>query len=572
MSIKLVLSHYLAGLRERNELDALLPELLTAMGHSVLSVAQVGVNQAGVDVVSTYPGADGKKVVYLFVIKFGDVGREGFFGGKQAIEPSIREASGTYVRSRLQEEFRDCEKKIILLSNGLLKQEAQESFAALTEEVAGRPLQQLEFWGTYQLTPLIEEHIFNESLLLAKGTGDLRAALATLEQTEVAVRHFMKFVDACMAVPEEEGKLSGASRMKYHLRRCAATAMGWAVLLVWCRTEGNLKPGVVCGEYLLLRVWADSVRAGLENNRQVQERLSHLLNLQAESLLRYFSKLSPHLLNRQVMLGYRRETVFYLDLAFEELGRLGLTLLMLQQLGEPGMYRPQLRQLLARFLREHSGCLLPNLDGQSIDISLALLALIAEGDLVSSKTVLFNAVSYFEAALHSGNWLPVDTDMIEDAVSLQEGKVDPQAYFRTSTLFPMLGTFAVLMGEQGLLDQLNQMAVSKLKDVTLERWYPSVELETLTGSGKHFTNIGISRAVAKLHSCPADEHAASAKAPEGAADTEDFKWTNSPFEVLSAVSARFYRHPVPIGYLIKKASPALAAAPAESQPTAEAEG
>lgn len=565
MSIKLVLSHYLAGLRERNELDALLPELLTAMGHSVLSVAQVGVNQAGVDVVSTYPDAEGKKVVYLFVIKFGDVGREAFFGGQQAIQPSIREASGTYIRSRLQEEFRHCEKKIILLSNGLLKQEAQESFAALTEEVAERPLQKLEFWGTYQLTPFIEEHIFNEALLLAKGTGDLRAALATLEQTDVSVRHFTKFVDACMAVREEEGKLSGVSRTKYHLRRCAAAAMGWAVLLVWCRTEGNLKPGVVCGEYLLLRLWADSVRAGLEKNRQVNERLSYLLHLQAESQLRYFSKLSPYLLNRQVMLGYRRETVFYLDLAFEELGRMGLTLLMLQHLGEPGKYRSQVRELLARFLSEHSGCSLPNLDGQSIDMSLALLALIAEGDSVSSKAVLLNTVNYFNAAVRRENWLPVDTDMIEDAVSLQEGKVDPQAYFHTSTLFPLLGTFAALMGEQDCLEQLNEIAVSKLKDVTLERWYPSVELETLTGSGKHFGSIGISRAVAKLRSSPADEQAASAKLPDGAADTEDFKWTNSPFEVLSAVSARFYRHPVPIGYLIKKASLALAAAPAESQ-------
>ena len=35
MSIQLVLSHYLAGLRERNELDVLLPELLKAMGHNV---------------------------------------------------------------------------------------------------------------------------------------------------------------------------------------------------------------------------------------------------------------------------------------------------------------------------------------------------------------------------------------------------------------------------------------------------------------------------------------------------------------------------------------------------------
>lgn len=59
MSIQLVLSHYLAGLRERNELDVLLPELLKAMGHNVLSRPQIGPAQAGVDVLSTKAGADG---------------------------------------------------------------------------------------------------------------------------------------------------------------------------------------------------------------------------------------------------------------------------------------------------------------------------------------------------------------------------------------------------------------------------------------------------------------------------------------------------------------------------------
>ena len=59
MSIRLVLTHYLATLRERNELDALLPELLVAMGHNVLSRAQVGVPQGGVDVLSSLSASDG---------------------------------------------------------------------------------------------------------------------------------------------------------------------------------------------------------------------------------------------------------------------------------------------------------------------------------------------------------------------------------------------------------------------------------------------------------------------------------------------------------------------------------
>jgi hypothetical protein len=106
MSIQLVLSHYLAGLRERNELDALLPELLKEMGHSVLSRPQIGVAQAGVDIVSTMAGEDGEEEVFLYVIKFGDVGRGHFYGGVQAIDPSVREACNTFIRNRLPEPLR----------------------------------------------------------------------------------------------------------------------------------------------------------------------------------------------------------------------------------------------------------------------------------------------------------------------------------------------------------------------------------------------------------------------------------------------------------------------------------
>lgn len=559
MSIKLVLSHYLSGLRERNELDALLPELLLAMGHSVLSRPQVGVNQAGVDVVSTCLDASGRTVVYLFVIKFGDIGRDGFFGGKQAVDPSIREASNTFIRNRLPEGLQECEKQIVLVSNGVLKQEAGDSFAALSKEIAERRLQKLDFWGSDQLTPLIEEHIFDESLLLAPGKADLRAALATLEETEASVQRFIRFVDSCMTPPASESSASAVGRRKSFLRRCAAAAMGWAVLLVWCRTEGNLKPGVVGGEYLLMRLWADAVRAELQQDAEIQDRLMHLASLQTDALLQYYLKLAPHLAHRREVLGYRYENVFYLDIIFEELGRMGLTLLFLQHMAGVEQQREELRLLLVTFVNEHTGCRFPVLDGQSIDLSLGMLALIGEGDKISAQALLRNIVEKFSVAVRSNHWLPIDTDSLEDALALQNGDVESREYFQTSTLYPMLGTFAGLLDDKESLDQLNDVVAPQLGQVTLERWSGSAELETFTGSGQALTSVGISKAISRLQTSPKDEMLASLKAPSGAATYDDFKWANTPFELLAAVSARFYRHPVPIWYIARHAAHALEA-------------
>ena len=114
MSVQLVLTHYLAGLRERDELDALLPELLKAMGHSVQSRPQIGVSQAGVDVLSVKHDEDTEPEVFLFVIKFGDIGRNDFYGGVQAVDPSIREAANDFVRNRLPEPLRPLRKRIVL--------------------------------------------------------------------------------------------------------------------------------------------------------------------------------------------------------------------------------------------------------------------------------------------------------------------------------------------------------------------------------------------------------------------------------------------------------------------------
>jgi hypothetical protein len=116
VSMRLVLSHYLESLRERDELDALLPELLVAMGHSVHSRPQIGVAQGGVDVLSSFPVRGADKEAFLFIIKFGNVGREDLYSGKQAIQPSVREACTDYVRTRLPQSLRNVRKRLVLLT------------------------------------------------------------------------------------------------------------------------------------------------------------------------------------------------------------------------------------------------------------------------------------------------------------------------------------------------------------------------------------------------------------------------------------------------------------------------
>ncbi|MEI8704845.1 hypothetical protein [Pseudoalteromonas sp. B62] len=62
--MKLIIREYLANLKERKELDALLPDLLSQMGLDVFSKPDVGGRQYGVDV-AAFGSIDGKEKRFI---------------------------------------------------------------------------------------------------------------------------------------------------------------------------------------------------------------------------------------------------------------------------------------------------------------------------------------------------------------------------------------------------------------------------------------------------------------------------------------------------------------------------
>jgi len=555
VNIQLVLSHYLAGLRERDELDALLPELLMAMGHSVLSRPQLGVAQAGVDVVSTMENDKGVLEVFLFVIKFGDIGREDFYGGKQSIDSSVREAANDFVRNRLTEPLRDLRKRIVLLTNGVVKQEVQAGFSALSHDVAERPQCSLELWGSYQLSPLIERHLFDDALLLGAGKSDLRAALAGLEDSETSIRRFIRFLNSCFPPAEEELTEKISAQKRKFLKRCASAAMGWSVLLVWGQNEDNLKPGVVAGEYLILRLWAEAVRLKLTDDTSFKERFQNLVLLHVKALHQYYVKIAPQLLNQRALLKHRPNRLLYAQLVFEEMGRLATFLLLIQRIEGMENLREETLQLMRVLLNTHTGCHLPVYDGQSIDLTLLLVAFMGEKDWVGASQIVRNCTERLLRAVKTNQYLPVDTDLLEDAVLLfSSEEADGREFFKTSTLVPALAAVAAFLGDDVTLSRLREDVGPHMKEVTLERWFPTAELETLTGSNRVVQDVGVSCVLTAIRATAQEESEASVKPFPQAAGMSDFKWHSSQMTVLAALSARLHRHPVPTWFIAEYAA------------------
>ena len=548
MSIRVVLTHYLATLRERNELDALLPELLVAMGHNVLSRAQVGVPQGGVDVLSSQVAADGQEEAFLFIIKFGDIGREDLYSGAQAIQPSVREASSEYVQNRLPANLRGGRKRLVVLSNGEWKQAAQGGFKVLSDEVATQSGCTLEFWGIDQLATLIEAHLLDESLLLKAGRDHLRAAIATLGDSQSAERSFRQFVDDAFDSTAVRNGGNSATRHRVFLKRCAAAEMGWAILDIWGQSESNLRPSVDGGEYLLLKMWAEAVVAGIDSNAEFMVRFEAFKGRLWLAMDRYCGKVWPQLQDPYAVMSYTEHEVLYNRLVLEEAGRLGLLLLFPPRTAESYASRAAARERLVRLFSAHPGARLPALDGQAMDLSIALAGLMSAGDFATVGALVEDVAQRLVLAARDGRLLPVSTDLVEDVIALRAGDVEPDVVCRTSTLVPMLAAVAAFVGNENALQCLRETLGPFIPETTLERWFPKAEIDQVAARISDGLP-GVSRGLRALETSCAAEAVAAVALPPAAAAPGDVTCVRRNQAVVLALSARVFRHPVPTWFL-----------------------
>jgi hypothetical protein len=569
LSIRLVLTHYLATLRERNELDALLPELLVAMGHTVLSRAQVGVPQGGVDVLSSLAAPNELEEVYLFIIKFGDIGRGDLYAGAQAVQPSVREASTEYVQNRLPANLRGGRKRLVVLSNGEWKQAAQSGFKVLSDEVATQPGCSLEFWGIDQLVTLIEAHLLDESLLLKAGRDHLRAAIATLDDSQAAERSFRRFVDNAFDANAVRNAGNSTASRRAFLRRCAAAEMGWAVFDMWGQSESNLKPSVDGGEYLLLKMWSEAVAIGLDSNAEFLTRFEGFKERLWLAMGRYSGKVWPQLQDPYAVMSYVGHEVLYNRLVLEEAGRLGLLLLIPPRTPESQVCRAGVRERLIALFNAHPGARLPALDGQAIDLSLALAGLMSEGDFASVHALVTDMAQRLVLAARDGNLLPVATDLVEDAIALRAGDVEPGEVCRTSTLVPMLAAVAAFVDNEVALQNLRGTLRPLMPEATLERWFPKAEIDQIAARRPHGFP-GVSRGLRTLEATCAAEAAAAVALPPGAAAPDDVTCVTRNQAVVLAVSARVFRHPLPTWFLeqFRRSPERPVGGPAPAEPAA----
>jgi len=550
--MKLIIKEYLSLLKESKELDSLIPELLLAMGHEVISKPQIGVRQYGVDVASIGQDSDGIEKVFLFTIKEGDFGRADWDNGLQAVRPSLNEIIDSYIPKKLSSDNQKLIKKIVLATGGDKKQEIDDNWNGYIEKYSKENEIEFDFWGGDKLAIWIEKYIFNEYIIPSEQRSLFRKTLALIGDIDYDLSDYYKFLDEILFNNELE-KLND----KKILKSLRLIFLSLNIIDFWAENEDNLKKSLYASERTLLNVYHFLNKNSLQNKKHLKEIFNKLYKKHLDIQNKYFRKLYPAIKVKQGLSLYGHDFLQESIVLFEQLGIISLqgnfhyaTLINESDSSLDYINYKNIKDAIKLMIENNKGLLNPVHEEHIIDISLALHVLELWDETQFINKWIYDLLSHIDFAYQQGSYFPIDTNDFEDLVELNIGEAKEKSeYITTSILLPTLAFWCVKLGLLENYKYIVHLSKEMYKESTLQVWFPDKDTNKFIYTEKASVESGYVFAPIEIK----ENISEFAKMIESLVNKNYLiDLDNDTFPILYLVSSRHFRMPVFPHFFIKE--------------------
>jgi hypothetical protein len=499
MRLVLVIAEYLRTLKERNELDRLLPDLLVEMGYVPVARPQTGNRQFGVDIAARGINPDtGQAELLLLVIKQKDIGRTEWDGGDQAIRPSLNEIFDVYLKSHVETEDIGKSVRIAVVTNGELKQTVLAGWSGYVNDQKDRAL--IEFWGLDKLSTLIENHLLDEHIFHDDDRRDLRRALALAGDVEYDQSDLHRLMLRTLGLTPE-GLLEGSSKSKKDLLKALRVVNFSAhAFASWALGDGDGRQGLRAMEQAMLWSW-HRVRTfeGWDLDKDMIQALGSVWQGYLTVGGHYFEKLQAHCYVEDGLLGYASDSAELSLVAFEQIGMLasiGLShVLSVAGDDEDRVARHKnadtVADALASLISSNGICNSPCFDRHSQDIVLGMLLLVLTGRTDIAKRWIQTLIHNIDYAFKAKRYVPIDSDSIDDLADIGGWHSGHTAdkLMRTSWMMAVLAGWCAVLGLDESYCALRQGLVKDYPETCAQLWHPDKQIhEHLYFHAAHFSS------------------------------------------------------------------------------------
>lgn len=498
--MKLVVTHYLRSLRERDELDAILPDLLSESGVEVITRPRRGTRQAGVDIaaVGPDPDRDNRRSMFLFTIKSGDLTREHWDTGQQAVRPSLNEVLDDYIPNRIPPQLAELPVVVCVCMGGEMREDvrAQWSGFCKANETANVGFAE---WNGESLADLILTGILRAELVESEHRGLFQKALAMLDQPDVAYRHFHSLLDAILTEAKTD---KGRTRQLRKAYLCL-----W-ILFVWARDADNLEAAYRASELVLLRSWPHCDPTRLRTKSARIERLAHFdqvlkLHLIIAHLL-LVEKIGPFTDKRYAlsMAVHSRNAADINISLFEVLGRLSLHGLWLDTMSQAqdeafgqamGEGADRVLDLTIGMLNANPALTVPVRDDFAIELALFMRLADVRGRLHNVSNYIRAMSDHLCNGISLRQYYPTPSTSYRDVIVHPKDRSTKyfEEHTRAGILYTLVLAWLAMIGDQERAERLRGTLLEHAPHMTHQFWVPDGRTDDVFWNGNRDHGLSV---------------------------------------------------------------------------------
>lgn len=563
--MKLIIKEYLLSLRERGELDVILPDLLSQMGLNVFSRPNRGTRQYGVDVAAVGQLKEGLAQVYLFSIKSGDLRRQDWDGEPaQSLRPSLNEIIDVYIPNHIPTEHREKRVVICICIGGEIRENIRQQVSGFTESSTTDKIT-FEEWNGDKLAELIQNFFFREELLPPEARSNLRKSIALLDEPETSYKYFTKLITSLSNVKEFSDDMK--------LRAIRQIAISLWILFAWSRNAEHMESAYLSGEFALLHAW--------NIFKEYQESEDHKDNQLGDtfySIYITYQKICDEFLYRNVVpyvgikhgISHAVQSISSIDInikLFDLLGRLAIDgiwswwyYINNNDLEEE--IKSNLTQEIENKINEvkkiiinNEALLLPIKDNQAIDIFMVLFLLsLRKRNSEFQIEWLRNMLANIKFAYLNNSYYPSILTSYSDILTCYRVRDEKyrEEVTAASILYPVIALWTTFLEEQELFNRLAEFKQEHLQHCNFQYWFvdQSSEEHYYINSDVHgatLTNLSVEQSQQQFLQQVFIE-------AEQSSSFEQLSAIKAGWWPIILVASRHYRLPVPV-QLVKDLRP-----------------
>lgn len=501
--MKLIVRQYLHSLKERNELDAILPDLISELGFEVISTPMRGTSQAGVDVAAVGPDWDDgdKRKLFLFTIKAGDLTRKDWNGGSpQDVRPSLEQILDSYIPHRIPEQFRSLPIAICVCMGGSWAENVRDEWAGFTKRQSTKKICFRE-WNGDKLAELLLKGVLRSELLEDDRRSDFQKAVAMLDAPDISYRFFRKLLYGLLE--------SNSPKPSDQLARLRQIYICLWILFVWARDEDNFEAPYRCSELAILLAW-NICRANSNKKGKIRDFQLNAL----DQLIKLHLIISENFISEKITPFAK--SYYAISSAVNSRSAIDVNIAVTEQFGRiclDGLWyhwwydftndeelktilkekRDKIFSQSIQIINNNKTIMSPICDEFAIEISLFILLAQACSGLGRAQGFIAQTTERCIFTINTRNRYPTPTLDYHELVGHPKDRSDE--YFeestRASALYPVLMFWLSVLDLEEMRSNLAQVLDEKLSHTTQQLWVPDEDTDELIWVGNTYTGKAV---------------------------------------------------------------------------------